>query len=222
MKQIILTLTILLIFGGVTLADDIQKIDPSKILYSTPTIPNELPPMEKFTGSGDTKIFPIHEDDWSQVEFLNPSQLQEIQKTMMEYNAFEAENRREVGWQNVYVRRFEHKPLFSSMRPKNKLLAILGAAEGPLPIIHSFNELSGLVKNGFSIVIGTDVTLYGYTEGTKVKALGASLGENPDNQALVLAFSKLNKKFGLILVDWRSQFILTGVEKAGEVNIWRP
>lgn len=222
MKLTNLILIFLLIFGGATLADDIQKIDPSKILYTTPTIPKELPPMVRFTGNGDKKIFPIHEDDWSQVEFLNSSQLQETQKTMIEYKAFEAENRRDVGWQNVYVRRFEHKPLFSSMRPKNKLLTILGGTDGPPPIIHSFNEISGLVKNGFSIVIGSDVTLYGYAEGMKIKALGASLGENPDNQSLVSAFSRLNKKYGLILVDWRSQFIITGVEKSGEVNIWRP
>ena len=222
MKLFNLILSFFLIFGGVTLADDIQKIDPSKILYTTPTIPNELPPLEKFTGDGNTKIFPIHEDDWSQVEFLNPSQIQEIQKIMLEYKSFEAENRREVGWQNVYVRRFEHKPLFSSMRPKNKLLSILGTTEGAPLIVHSLNEISGLVKNGFSIMVGTDVTLYGYTDGLKVKALGASLGENPDNQSLVLAFSKLNQKFGIILVDWRSQFILTGVNKSGEIEIWRP
>jgi hypothetical protein len=222
MKPTNLALIFLLIFGGATLADDIQKIDPSKILYSTPTIPNELPPMVRFKGNGDAKIFPINEDDWSQVEFLNSSQLPEIQKTMLEYKAFEAENRRDVGWQNVYVRRFEHKPLFSSMRPKNKLLSILGATEGAPPIVHSVNEISGLVKNGFSIVIGTGVTLYGYTDGLKVKALGASLGGNPDNQSLVIAFSKLNHKFGLILVDWRSQFILTGVKESGEIEIWRP
>ena len=204
------------------MADNIQKIDPSIILYSTPTIPNELPPMVDFSGNSEAKIFPIHEDEWSQVEFLNASQLQQIQKLMTEYKKFEAENRRDAGWQNVYVRRFDHKPLFSAMRPKNRLLSILGVKEGRPPIIYSFNEINGLVKKGFSIVIGTDVTLYGYTEGMKVKALGASVGENRDDRALVSAFTSLHDKYDLILVDWRSQFILTGLGESGQVNIWRP
>lgn len=204
------------------MADDIQKIDPSTILYSTPTIPNELPPMESFEEKGDTKIFPIHEDDWSKIEFLSESQLKEVKGLMVEYHKFEEQNRREVGWQNVYVRRIDHAPLFKAIRPKQKLLSLLSAQEGQKPIVHSFSTVNGLVKNGFTIPIGKDVALYGYTEGMKMQALGASLGENPDNQSLVKAFSVLNNKYGLLLVDWRSQFIITGVDQAGQLQLWRP
>lgn len=213
----------LLIFQGEpVLSNEIQEIDPSEILYTTPTIANELPPLTEITSEGEATIFPIHEDDWSQIEFLHPSQLQEVQKHMGEYSAFEAENRREVGWQNVYLRNFVHKPIFTAMQPKKKLLNILNAEEGDPPILHSSSAITGLVKNGFSASVGAGVVLYGYTDGMKVVALGASLGEDPSNEALVSVFSKLNSKWGLVLVDWRSQFILTGVDKSGQIKVWHP
>ncbi|MFI0460179.1 MAG: hypothetical protein ACH254_21550, partial [Candidatus Thiodiazotropha endolucinida] len=213
--------SILAVFIGQHLmADNIQSIDPSEIPYTTPSIPNELPPLSEFGGNKDTKIFPIHEDDWSQIEFINHTQLNEMQNVMVEYSAFEEKNRRKVGWQNVYVRRFPHAPLFKGLNAKKKLFTILSAPEGPPPIVHSFSEINGLVTNGFTIVLGKDVTLYGYTKGMNLQALGASLGENPDNQSLVAAFALLNKKYGLVLVDWRSQFILTGVDSAGQIQIW--
>ena len=217
-----LLLTLFLLNGELTLADEIQKIDPATILYTTPTIPNELPPMVEFIGDGDTKVLGIHEDAWSKIEFLHPLQLSEIQNVMKEYKAFELKNRRSVGWQNVYLRNFTHEPVFITENPKDKLLSILNSEEGNLPLIHSSSAVVGLVENGFSISIDFDIALYGYIEGMKVSALGAAIGANPDNKMLVKAFSILNKEWGVILVDWDSQFILTGIDSSGPVEIWRP
>ncbi len=209
--------------GGHALSDEIQEIDPSEIIYTTSTIANELPPLTEIPSEGETAIYPIHEDDWSQIEFLHPSQLLEVQKHMEEYSVFEAEHRREVGWQNVYLRDFKHRPILTAMQPKKKLLDTLNAEESNPPIIHSASVITGLVKNGFSVNVGPGVVLYGYTDGMKVRALCASLGENPSNEALVSAFSKLNAKWGLVLVDWRSKFILTGVdESSGQIEVWHP
>lgn len=220
-SRIILTILIALI-GHSSMAEEVQKIDPSKILYTTPSIPNELPPMEFFDGKSDVKIFLIHEDNWSQIEFLNSSQLEEAKEMMLEYHKFEAKNRREVGWKNVYVRRMNRVPLFKGIRPKQKLISLLSAEEGQKPIVHSSSSINGMVRNGFTISVGNDVALYGYTDGIKMKELGALLGENPDNQSLVSAFSVLNKKYGLVLIDWNSQFIITGLDDTGELLVWRP
>ena len=204
------------------MSDEIQRIDPSEILYSVPTIANSLPPLTSIENDDELTIFPIHEDDWSQIEFLHPSQLQEVQQEMREFSVFETKNRRGVGWQNIYLRKFVHKPLFSSIRPKKKLLEVLGTEDGNPPIIHSSREITGLVKNGFTSSIGSGIVLYGYTQGMKVSGLGASIDENPDNEALVSVFSKLNAKWSLVLVDWHSQFILTGVAESGQIEVWRP
>jgi hypothetical protein len=204
------------------LTDDIEDIDPSKILYSTPTIPEVLPPMVAISDTDESDVFTIHEDDWSQIEFLHPQQLGEVQELMAEYERFERESRRPGGWKNVFVRGFDHVPLFSAAHPKEVLLALLGASEGNRPIVHSFDVVHGLVENGFSITLGTDVALYGYALGTDMKALGASPGENPDHQSLVDSFGQLNKEFGLVLADWRSQFILVGIQDSGEVDVWQP
>jgi len=204
------------------MADEIQTVDPNTILYSTPSLPNELPPLVSVDVDGDAPIFPIHEDDWSKIEFFNKNQLSEVKALLTEYKEFEEQNRKEVGWQNVYVRYFVPKPLYSAIRPTQKILNILSAQEGNKPIIHSSNAINGLIKNGFSVQVGNDVVLYGYTEGMKLNALGASLGENPDNQSLVNAFVKLNNELELMLIDWHSQFILTGLDESGQILMWQP
>jgi hypothetical protein len=56
----------------------------------------------------------------------------------------------------------------------------------------------------------------------EVPVLAASLGPDPDNQSLVAAFSKLSASLGLVLVDWKSQFILLGTGPDGKVEAWQP
>lgn len=115
---------------------------------------------------------------------------------------------------------FVHKPVFTTIQPKRKLLDVLNAEEGNLPILHSTSDITGLVMNGFSLSVGADVVLYGYTEGMKVSTLGISLGDNPSNEALATTFAKRNAKWGWVLVDWRSQFILASVAKTGQIEVW--
>jgi len=43
-----------------------------------------------------------------------------------------------------------------------------------------------------------------------------------DDSPLTKAFLTLNKKYQLMLVDWRSQMLLVSTTPAGQVNVWRP
>ena len=218
----VVSIFVLSCIGTLVMADNLQNIDPSTILYSAPTIPNQLPPLEQFSDKKDTAIFPIHEDNWSSIEFLNRNQLEKLKEVMTEYHKFEAQNRRDIGWKNVYLRHTEHSSLLEDRRPKHKLLHLLSANEGNRPIIYSSNKVVGLIENGFTVLLGRDVFLYGYTKGSSIIELGVHLGKDPENQSLVSAFSILNKELGLLLVDWHSQFILTGINASGQVEMWSP
>lgn len=53
------------------------------------------------------------------------------------------------------------------------------------------------MKNGFSLALGGNVTLYGYRDAQSVPILGAIIGRNPDDAKLTTAFMKLNADRGL-------------------------
>ena len=103
-----------------------------------------------------------------------------------------------------------------------QLEQLLGVKATTPPILFSSSELSGRVKNGFSLPLGGSVTLYGFSDDRGIPVLGANVGEHPDDLKLTNAFMKLNSNKGLILVDWRAQVVLVSVDKSGQINVWRP
>lgn len=210
--------------------EKIQHVDPNSILYSVPTISNDLAPLDPIVDSPQPEAAQMHEDDWCQVEFFPESSLSEMQRILTEYKAFEISNRQMTTikgeqypvWRNTYVRKVTRKPLLSGDFPAEQLARIVGGEIGPPPALFSSRSWSGRVKNGFTIRVGKNIDLYGYTAGEGIPVLAASVGANPDDQALVVAFSKLNTALGFILVDWKSQFILLGTNPDGTVQAWQP
>src|SRR5215469_9023072 len=85
-----------------------MTIDPNRILFTVPTISNDLAALEP-VGEADGDAF--HEDDWSQIEFFPKQQLATVQRMLEAYKPFEAANRVEHGWRNVYVRKIDRTPV---------------------------------------------------------------------------------------------------------------
>lgn len=210
--------------------DKVQTIDPNSVFFTIPTISNDLAPLET-VGSPPRSDEPrMHEDDWCQVEFFRASYVPELERILKEYKAFEASNRDTVTvkgsqypvWRKVYVRRVLRQPLLSGGNPTAQLAKIVGGEVGPPPALFSASAWSGRVKNGFTVQVGRSVDLYGYVADGGIPVLAASVGPNPDDQSLVTAFGKLNAALGLVLVDWKSQFILVGMSPDGKVQAWQP
>ncbi|HRE81473.1 MAG TPA: hypothetical protein PLN52_10515, partial [Opitutaceae bacterium] len=80
----------------------------------------------------------------------------------------------------------------------------------------------GRVKDGFTLPLGGNVTLYGYTSPEGIPVLGASVGQNPDDIKLSQAFIKLSSVSSLVLVDWRAQMLLVSANTSGGIDVWRP
>ena len=199
-----------------------QTIDPKSIRFTTPTLSNDLAPLEPVARQPNQTDFVFHEDEWSQVEFFPKSQLPLIQQILKEYKQFELVNRDKYGWHNVYVRKIKRLPLISSDHSIQLIEHLLGVKVGPAPMLFSSNTISGQVKGGFSLPLGGNVTLYGYVVGQDIPVLGALVGKKPDDLKLTNAFLKLNRQYSFILVDWRAQLILQSVSDSGQINIWRP
>ena len=217
----------LLAFFGISLAvpaaqQNVQNIDLNTIYASMPTISNNQPPLEPVNKKPSDADFLFHEDEWGQIEFCPKSQLQEIQRTLKEYKAFEKSHRAKFGWSKIYVRTIKPLPVISRTNPLEKLEKILGVRASSAPILTTTSAIMGRVKHGFTLQLGGDIRLYGYVAGQDVPMLGAILGENADNLKLSEAFMKLNSSEGLVLVDWVGQKILVSVNPSGTIGIWEP
>lgn len=217
-------LSALLTFVGVVSAAQsatVKMVDPKDILMTMPTISDDLAEVEK-PGTVDDDDLVFHEDDWMQIEFFDANRLSEIQAKLTEFKAFEAANRHGDGaWKKLYLRVIARKPVVGGTDALGKLAQLLGTKPAAAPVLRTSGFITGRVRNGFTLRLEDNVTLYGYTLDGALPALGAHLGHNADQLALTKAFMKLNAEQRLILVDWIGQIVLTGT-KNGEVEAWRP
>ena len=199
-----------------------ETIDPHSILFSVPTISNDLAPLEPVEGELREFDFAFHEDDWSQVEFFPKGQLATVQRILEAYKPFEVANRTGHGSRNVYVREIDRAAVIPNRDAVARLEAILGSKVGPAPVLLSAGSMTGRVKHGFSLPLGRGVTIYGYATPAGIPVLGALLGDDPDHPKLVEAFVKLNAAEGLVLVDWCQQFIVVSADFDGNIEVWPP
>lgn len=200
----------------------IETVDPRTILFSVPTISDDLAILEQVLVPLQDSSLELHEDYWCQVEFFPNERLPELQRILCEYKVFEAMNRTPSGWKDVYARRIERLPVLEAVNALERLEMLLNAKTGPGPVLHSSTAVMGRVTDGFSIPIGGNIHLYGYREGSGIIVLGASVGKDPDHNSLTTAFAKLNQGLGLVLVDWQTQMVLVGLDDAGGIQVWRP
>lgn len=205
-------------------------MDPKSILFTVPTISDDLAPLDPITSKPDPEQPAFHEDEWCQVEFYARSYLPELQGVLKKYKAFELENRHKItvqgkdywAWRNTYVRKVIRRPLIVGPEPLAQLESLLDARAGGAPILYSTGALTGRVKGGFTLQLGGTLTLYGYQCSGQISVLGALVGQNPASQVLSRVFERLHAAYGLVLVDWRSQFILVAVSEGGKLSLWSP
>lgn len=195
-----------------------EKVDVNSILYSMPTISGDaieyqIPDEKSFNGAPQ-----FHEDDWCQLEFFAKSRLDEIQKKLTEYKAFETKNRTGSGWKKIYVRNIRRDKLSINIKALDTLK---GAKVQPAPILTTASRPLGQVKNGFSVSLGEGALLYGVEQEGQIVSLAATVYSDEGNQALTSSFQALDKLANLILVDWRGQMIIVGGSD-GKLSVWKP
>jgi hypothetical protein len=223
MKKLMTSLLALVgLAGAAQTPPKTQNVDPRTILFSTPTLSDDIAPLVPINGKPAAGDLVFHEDEWSQIEFLPRSQLGEAQRLLKEYKTFEQANRVPQGWRNVYVRKLQRVPVLPGTQSVQQLESLLEAKAGAAPILFATSAVGGRVQSGFSLSLGGNVTLYGQLAGQQVEVLGAYLGDSADDTKLTAAFMKLNASNGIFLVDWRRQMILLSVTAAGQIDIWKP
>lgn len=172
---------------------EVGFVDPNNILYTVPTLSNELPEMT------DKKLFAdfvleLHEDDWRQIEFLPVDRLPAIQEEMVAVEAIlfpDDETERSFGYKSIHVRsKLGSRHLSIPFADFCALVNI--EAKGAIAI----SGYSGFVENGFSIR-SSSYTYYGTLEGEVIKDLCLDRLEDVGDE-----FATITGKFNLLLVSW--------------------
>ncbi len=196
----------------------VVNVPVDAIRFSMPTIAIDAIEFETPTASSFEEAPQFHEDEWAQLEFFSAARLPEVQELLREIKSFAAAHRTQQGWTEIHQREIARAEIGVSV---SEIEQELNASPCPAPILTSSTHLFGHVKHGFSLELGINAYLYGLQPGEQATVLGASL-QGADDRLLTGAFFKLNRKFGLILVDWRQQFVLAGVDDNGQFKLWRP
>ena len=210
------------ISAGTQAQPTLQTFDPKSILFTTPTLSNDIAELDPVSGQPSKADLVFHEDEWAQIEFLRADQLPAIKKMLGEFKLFEIAHRAKPGWTQVYVRSLPREAVVSGNGALRHLGNVLGAAIGPAPILFSSGTVNGRVRNGASFDLGGNISLYTAPASDGVLVLGANVGPQPDDSKLMAAFAKLNASDHLLLVDWRQQIVLIAMTPDGRVDAWRP
>jgi hypothetical protein len=198
-----------------------RMIDPNELLFSMSTIADDMAPLEQVSGESPAGLV-FHEDEWRQVEFFDKSRLKEIQQKLKELKVFATANKQGIGFRKVYVRKLQPAPVLADPSSLSTLERELATSAKEGPVLYAGRSITGRVANGFALAIGRGVSLYGFHDRSGILVLGAIVENGGDDQALVRAFATLNARSQLILVDWRSQMLLLGVAKDGNIDVWQP
>lgn len=200
--------------------DGVDMVKAEDIGYSLPTIAIDdltfvVPTQASFEGAPQ-----FHEDEWRQIEFFPASRLEELQKLLKEYKAFERAHRGAHGWDEIYVRDLPQVPVMMERDALDRLAGLFRATAGNAPILLTTSQALGQVAGGFSVKPSSDVTLFGLSDEHGIHVLSAII--EGDDRQLIQAFMTLHAAEHLLLVDWRGQMILHAVAEDGKLAVWRP
>ena len=180
----------------------VEKMDPKELLYSIPTISNELPGTFR-ANYIDGQPYEISEDDWRQLEFLKPSALPKIEQECEAINQLKAEHSVPLdnftAFKECHVRDIIGEPgLKVSL---NDLLVLLEQSTADRL---KLRDDQGWVKNGFSITTPHSV-YFGLEENGKISDL--CLGDPTEGTSEEI--HRIVHHFDLVFVNWYHAQVVT-------------
>lgn len=184
--------------GELTLVmQKVEMVNPNDILFSLPTINNELPALSENTLS-DVFVITMLEDDWRQCEFFSKNQHKEIQQEIekieqLKANHQKSESSQYNAYDKIHIRELADLALLSiNFKELQAILKVkkIGAIK--------FENQSYYIAQGFALETDHHI-YYGVLDSDNevVETLGVRYkSDNIDEIAHVL------NAFDLVYVDW--------------------
>lgn len=89
----------------------VVSVPVESIRFSMPTISLDSVEFDMPTPSSFKGAPQFHEDEWAQLEFFPRTRISEVQQLLKKLKSFEAENRIQYGWKQIYKRELSRTPL---------------------------------------------------------------------------------------------------------------
>jgi hypothetical protein len=177
-------------------------VDPSELLYSLPSISNELPPIAEGSTKLGRNVLELHEDDWRQVEFVALAHQPAIATAFAAIERIYTEHRKDSGFDELHIRNEVPAPLEGTSLTVAGLRGAVGETVTWLDGV-SFHGVAGRVEGSFAVKLPSGPALYGLQREGRISVLGlhhtkASAAIEGDARLL----AALAAKHQLCLVDW--------------------
>ena len=176
--------------------------NPEDLLYSLPTITDEIPPVVPGSTKLGKHVLEIHEDDWRQVEFIALHWQDAIDTALAAIHRIYAEERVGIGFRNIHVRDEIPAPLDQTAIQFGEIRELLGTT----PDIYegvAYSGVAGLISGGFAMRLAPAIQLYGQQVEGVVKVLCLdprdSIAVSSHEARRLAAFAAAKR---VCLVDW--------------------
>lgn len=181
----------------------VEQVNPRNILYSLPTISEEVP----FIAEGSTKqgrnTLELHEDDWRQCELVAVTLQGAVEEELRAIERIHTQHREASGFNALHVRKGVPRPLEGTWSTLQELRDALGGATQWLEGV-SFMGVAGVVEGSFAAKLASGPFVYGLEREGRLSVLGLRREQRPgparEDDARRLAALATQK--GLCLVDW--------------------
>lgn len=185
-------------------------MDPRSILFTLPTICDEIPETLQDTGhdAPAPEAIHLHGDDWRQIEFIVGVETPQVDREIAAIQEFKDANRTSVGWKNVYIRKERPDGLFPAHLPSNLVDTIPHGQIQPLTI-ETLTGQQATVKGGFAVRLGPTLVMYGRQYRGIIVNLALTTTPDQQDSAQYRHLLALCKKFNLIIVDWCAGRVVT-------------
>lgn len=177
-------------------------VDPSELLYSLPSISEELPPIAEGSTKLGRNVLELREDDWRQAEFVALALQPAITAVFGSIERIYTEHRKGAGFDELHIRKEVPTPLEGASLTLADLRGAVGETVTWLDGV-AFEGVAGVVDESFAVKLPSGPTLYGLQREGRVSVLGlhhtkASAAIEGDARLL----AALASKHQLCLVDW--------------------
>jgi len=182
----------------------VEYISPQEILFSLPTICNEIGAIVPADTIGK-RILQMHEDDWRQIELISKSLSAKIEGELSSIEEIYREKRVAEGFKALHVRKEIKEPLTSCNLTLTELklkLEFTTVFDGIGYYTFGGPAESGLVKNGFAFEGAAGLIVYGLVLNDVCTTIGITGSNVTDPEQAAGGMARLLANFELVLVDW--------------------
>lgn len=183
--------------------NEITQINPNELLYSLPTINNDIAGVEH--ASSLENIAVLREDDWRQFEFLDQRNESIVNQEFIAIENIYKNYREGVGFKQLHLRQKIEAPLQDVKLTLNML-------EASFDIVHvyegvAFNNAAATIVGGFAMQTKDGWLLWGQVnESGQVSALNISQTKDSSIDQIADKVDTFTEKYGLYLINWPRLF----------------